>query len=86
MHSMQPGETPQPGDVIIHRIGDQKFQYAVGTTEHRDQLVFPTRRGALAHSVGYAAARDVRIWHVDDRDRFKLVRNASDELAFQRIF
>ena len=64
---------PQAGDVIIRRESDQTRRYTVGSLEHRTQLICPSRKLAIAQGTSYAVARGVRIWQVEDGERFTLI-------------
>ncbi|MBK9239864.1 MAG: hypothetical protein IPL75_06290 [Acidobacteria bacterium] len=57
---------PAKDDVIVaHKAGRKAAPWALRTTSGRDQLLFVTRDGAVAHALAFARFAQVAAWFED---------------------
>lgn len=73
MQSEPVAHNPHPDDVVVQRQRAADGHYTVGTKKHGAQLICSTREDALDVATSYARAAAVRVWQIDNQDRWSLL-------------
>lgn len=69
MRHSSPGQTPQPGDVILRRTHGTSRRYTLSTLEEAPQIACKTYEEAIARAERFAQFQHVDVWQTDDDDR-----------------
>ena len=64
---------PHPDDVVVQQQRAGDAHYTVGISKSGAQLICSTREHALAVATSYARAAAVRVWQIDNQDRWSLI-------------
>jgi hypothetical protein len=75
---------PHPNDIVVQRQRVAHGHYIVGTSNGRAQLICSTRAEALAVATSFARAASVRVWQIDNQERWSLLFE-SDAVRSVRI-
>ena len=70
MRHSSPGQTPQPGDVILRRTHDASRCHTLSTSGEAPQIACKTFQEAIARADRFAQFQHVDVWQTDDDRAF----------------